>query len=712
MNSLPFYIVDVFAEKPLAGNQLAIFISLGSIDRDEMQRLAREMNYGETTFIEAVEQRDGGYDVRIFTPQTEVPFAGHPILGTAYLIQQEIIREPVQSVKLNLKVGQVPVEFSYRGDEPDVLFMLQPKASFGRTLEPASLHEVLGVELSDIDDRFPIQESSTGFPFIIVPLKTLNAVKRINVRLDRLVELIKQTEAKALLAFAPETHSAENDIYVRVFAHHYGTPEDPATGSANGSLAAYLVENRYFGGDSIDIKVEQGYGIARPSLLFLRAAKEADGITVRVGGRVQPFASGTYKRPTHKTEVADDRGGKQHEMRKLVGSTALKPFGTTIFSEMTALAIQHGAVNLGQGFPDFPAPAEIVDAAIGALKAGENQYSRSLGHPVLVNAVAEHQRHFYDLEYDPMSEVTVFCGATEGIASSLMGLLNDGDEVILFEPYYDSYPACVAMARAVPRFVSLRPPDFSVDADELAAAFSDKTRVLLLNSPHNPTGKVFTRDELDLIARLCQKHNVIVLTDEVYEHLTYDDAEHIPIATLPGMRDRTLTLSSSGKTFSLTGWKIGWATGPAELVWAAQAAHQYVTFCASTPLQVAIGHALRTHTEDYLSVLKKEYTERRDFLMQVLSDCGFSVIKPRGAYFIVADYSSLRDTEDDRSFVRDMVERCKVAAVPLSVFCHPGSPIKSRQLRFAFCKRMETLRAASSRLMEARILTAPVASRA
>ena len=718
MNSLQFYIVDVFAEKPLAGNQLAVFISLGAIGTDEMQRLAQETNYSETTFIESVGQSESGFDVRIFTPQREVQFAGHPALGTAYLIQQEIIRQPVESIKLNLKVGQIPVEFSYRGTNPDVLWMPQPKPILGRTLEPASLHEVLGVELSDIDDRFPIQEATTGFPFIIIPLKTLDSIKRITIGHERYFELIKQTEAKALLAFAPETYSRENNLNVRVFADYYGTPEDPATGSGNGALAAYLVEYRYFGGDSIDIRVEQGYEIARPSLLFLRATKKVGGITVRVGGRVQPFASATYKRPKgvpdndngeDRREVKEVSGGGKQLESKPVGSVALKPFGTSVFSEMTALAIRLGAINLGQGFPDFSAPSEIVEAAMAALKADENQYSRSMGHPVLVNAVAEHQRHFYNLEYDPMSEVTVFCGATEGIASSLLGLLNAGDEVILFEPFYDSYPACVAMARAVPRLVSLRPHNFSFDSDELAAAFTDKTRVLLLNNPHNPTGKVFSRTELETIAQLCQKHNVVVVTDEVYEHLTYDDAQHIPIATLPGMRERTLTLSSSAKTFSLTGWKIGWATGPAELVRTVQAAHQYITFCASTPLQVAIGYALSTHTEDYLATLKEEYTERRNFLMQVLSDCGFKVTKPQGAYFMVADFSALHDT-DDRTFVRNMVERCKVAAVPLSIFCHTGSAVKSRQLRFAFCKRMETLRAAASRLTEARLLGVLAAS--
>lgn len=293
MNSLRFYILDVFAEQPLAGNQLGVFISLGSVGTDEMQRLAREMNYSETTFVESAEPRDGGYDVRIFTPQREVPFAGHPILGTAHLIQQELIGRPVDRLVLNLKCGQIPVEFAYRDGRPDVLWMLQPKPTFGRTLEAASVHGVLGLDVSELDERFPIRESSTGFPFIIVPLKTLESVKRIRLARDLCFRLIEQTEAKALLAFAPATYSPENDLNVRVFADYYGTPEDAATGSANGSLAAYLIETNYFGGDRIDLRVEQGYEISRPSLLFLRAEREGDEISVRVGGRVQTFASGT-----------------------------------------------------------------------------------------------------------------------------------------------------------------------------------------------------------------------------------------------------------------------------------------------------------------------------------------------------------------------------------------------------------------------------------
>lgn len=382
---------------------------------------------------------------------------------------------------------------------------------------------------------------------------------------------------------------------------------------------------------------------------------------------------------------------------KSFASRALAQFGPTIFTEMTALANQLGAINLALGFPDFEGPEGVIEAAVAALKSGENQYSRSRGHPLLVSAIAEHQRRFYNLEYDPQTEVMVFCGATEGIVSSMLGLLNPGDEVILFEPFYDSYPVCVSMARAVPRFVPLRPPDFSIDLQELEAAFGERTRLLVLNSPHNPTGKVFSRDELDSIARLCQEHDVIVLTDEVYEHLTYGTAEHIPMASLPGMRERTLTVSSAGKVFSLTGWRVGWATGPAELISAAQAAHQYLTFCATTPLQAAVGYALRAYTDDYFASLKREYTERRDFLMKALSDRGFRVTEPHGAFYVVADFSPIAEVED-RLFAREMVERWKVAAVPMSVFYHEGSPVGNRLLRFAFCKRIETLRSAAARL--------------
>jgi N-succinyldiaminopimelate aminotransferase len=378
-------------------------------------------------------------------------------------------------------------------------------------------------------------------------------------------------------------------------------------------------------------------------------------------------------------------------------SDKLKPFGTTIFSEMTALALKHGAINLSQGFPDFEGPGEMLDAAVDALRSGDNQYARSMGHPRLVEAVARHQERYYDLRLDPLTEITVFSGATEGIASSLLGLLNPGDEVILFEPFYDSYPACVAMAGAVPRYCTLHFPDFSLDADDLASLFNDKTRLLLLNTPHNPTGKVFSRDELAAIAELCIKHDVIVLTDEVYEHLVFDGAEHVPMATLPGMRERTLSLSSAGKTFSFTGWKVGWATGPVPLVAAAQAAHQFVTFATATPLQVAVGHALDHLGEDYYREFNAEYSERRRFLLDALEAAGLNPAPPQGTYFVLADFTSIHDG-DDRAFVRQLIEEKGVAAIPPSVFYKAHPEAGARLVRFAFCKRMETLRAAAERL--------------
>ncbi len=381
-------------------------------------------------------------------------------------------------------------------------------------------------------------------------------------------------------------------------------------------------------------------------------------------------------------------------------SQKLVPFGTTILSEMTALAQQHGAINLAQGFPDFEGPRAIVEAAQRALGAGENQYARSLGHPALVKALAAKYRRRQGLEFDPQSEVVIFCGATEGIASSLLGLLDPGDEVILFEPYYDSYPVAVALAGAKPRFCTLRFPDFRIDEAALAACFTARTKVLLLNTPHNPTGKVFTRAELEVIARLCHQHDVVVVADEVYEHLTYDGAEAISIATLPGMRERTLTLSSSGKCFSLTGWKIGWGVGPRALVAAAQAAHQYVTFSVATPLQVAIAEAIEQFQDDYFAQLQRDYTARRDFLVGVLREVGFEVALPRGAYFVLADFTRRFPRErhgDDRAVARMLVEQFGVAAIPPSVFYAQDDDGK-RLLRFAFCKRMETLEAAAKRL--------------
>ena len=285
----------------------------------------------------------------------------------------------------------------------------------------------------------------------------------------------------------------------------------------------------------------------------------------------------------------------------------------------------------------------------------------------------------------------------KGMASTFLGLLNPGDEVIVFEPYYDSYPVCAALAGAAPRFYTLRFPDFTVDLKELEECFTNKTRLLVINTPHNPTGKVFSRDELEGIARLCIKYDVIVVTDEVYEHLTYDGAEHIPMAGIPGMRDRTLTISSAGKTFSLTGWRVGWITGPGKLVAAFQSAHQYVTFAAATPLQSALAAMLREVKSDYYHKLRGEYLGRRSLLLNALKDTGFRAAVPMGTYYILADFTDLWEG-DDKSFVRYLVERCRVAAIPPSVFYTRNPEEGKRLVRFAFCKKLETLSEAAGRL--------------
>jgi len=375
----------------------------------------------------------------------------------------------------------------------------------------------------------------------------------------------------------------------------------------------------------------------------------------------------------------------------------LDPFGTSVFAEMTALAQRHEAINLAQGFPDFEGPPWIVEAAVEALRSGQNQYARSRGHPQLVEAVAAQRRALYGLDYDPLREVAVFSGATEGIAAAMLGLLSPGDEVVLFEPFYDSYPALAALAGAKVRAYTLRFPEFAIEPDRLAALFSPHTRLLVLNTPHNPTGKVFTEAELETVADLCRRRGVTVLADEVYEHLTFDGARHVPVASLPGMRARTLSLGSAGKSFSFTGWKVGWATGPAELVDAAQAAHQFLVFATATPLQIAVARALARAGSDYYDALRQEYSARRDFLCAALADAGFEVARPRGAYFVLARFGKLWGG-DDRSFARWMVENCGVAAIPPTPF-YAADPSEGRRLlRFAFCKRTETLERAAGRL--------------
>ncbi|MDA8312025.1 MAG: pyridoxal phosphate-dependent aminotransferase [Actinomycetota bacterium] len=372
----------------------------------------------------------------------------------------------------------------------------------------------------------------------------------------------------------------------------------------------------------------------------------------------------------------------------------LAPFATTIFSEMTALAVATGSINLGQGFPDTDGPAEIAEAAISAIRVGENQYPPGPGIPALRAAVAEHQRRCYGLEYDPEGEVLVTTGATEGIASALLGLCEPGDEVVMFEPSYDSYAACAAMAGAVVRTVELRAPDWSFEPGELRDAICARTRVLLLNSPHNPTGKVFSAEELDLIAGLCRAHDLVAVTDEVYEHLVYD-GEHVPLATREGMRDRTVSLSSAGKTFSFTGWKIGWATGPPDLVARVRAAKQFLTYATGTPFQHAVAVGLSAG-DRLVAPLQESLRERRDLLCDGLASLGLTVYRPSATYFVTTDIASIGE-DDALGFCRDLPRRCGVVAVPSSVFYR--DPLLGKTLvRWAFCKRPEVLREALVRL--------------
>jgi len=371
-------------------------------------------------------------------------------------------------------------------------------------------------------------------------------------------------------------------------------------------------------------------------------------------------------------------------------ATRLAPFGTSIFTEMSALAVRTGAINLGQGFPDEDGPAAMLEVAAAALRDGHNQYPPLPGVPPLRQAIAEHQRRFYGIELDPDSEVQVTMGATEAIAAALLGICEPGDEVIALDPAYDAYAPAAAMAQATLVRLPLHPPAWTLDLDELAAAIGPRTRIVLLNTPHNPTGRVLTRAELAGIARLCVEHDLLAVTDEVYEHLVFE-GEHVPLATLPGMAERTLTISSLGKTFSVTGWKVGWATGPAPLVAALRAAKQFMTFAGATPLQYAGAAALRLGDEFYRGVTA-ELVAKRDRLCAALAAGGLRVLVPQGTYFANADVG-----EDGAAYCRELPRRSGVVAIPTMAFA--AEPERLRPyVRFAFCKRAPVIDAAARAL--------------
>jgi N-succinyldiaminopimelate aminotransferase len=372
----------------------------------------------------------------------------------------------------------------------------------------------------------------------------------------------------------------------------------------------------------------------------------------------------------------------------------LQGLGTTIFAEMSALALATNSINLGQGFPDVDGPDEIKQIAVDAIWAGRNQYPPGIGIPELRTAIVDHQKRFYGLDLDVDTQVLVTAGATEAVTAAMLALVDSGDEVIALQPYYDSYVASIAMAGGVRVPVTLRAPDFRLDVDQLRAAVTDRTKLILLNSPHNPTGSVLNRDELQAIADVAIEHDLIVVTDEVYEHLVYG-AKHIPIATLPGMFERTVAISSAGKTFALTGWKIGWATGAEELVTAIRTTKQFMTYVNAAPMQPAIAHGLLMGDE-YFTTLTNDMRRKRDLLCAGLRNVGFDVFEPAGTYFVTADIRSL-GYDDGLTFCRDLPRRAGVVAIPHSVF-YDDVEIGRPLVRFAFCKRDEVLTQAVERL--------------
>ncbi len=374
---------------------------------------------------------------------------------------------------------------------------------------------------------------------------------------------------------------------------------------------------------------------------------------------------------------------------------ALRPFGTSIFTEMTVLANRHGAVNLSQGFPDFDGPVEIRRGAAAAIVEGPNQYAPSHGVPEIRQAIARKMKRFYGLEVDPDQEITVTSGATEAMCATLLGILETGDEIILLEPWYDAYPPVATMARARIRYVSMKPPDFVLPREELSRAFGPRTKAVVVNNPQNPCGKVYTREELEFLISLCLEHNAFLIADEVYEHMVYDGRSHVSILTLPGSRDCAVSISSTAKTFSMTGWKIGYAVASPKLSRAVRMTHQFITFCGQSPLQKAMALAM-DFPDRYYEELLADYTRRRDFLCEALEDLGCRVFAPQGAYYVLIDIRSL-GWDDDAAFCRMLPEKAGVAAIPCSYFWKDRS--QGRELvRFCFCKKDETLEEGIRRL--------------
>ncbi|WP_371375877.1 pyridoxal phosphate-dependent aminotransferase [Sporomusa aerivorans] len=377
-------------------------------------------------------------------------------------------------------------------------------------------------------------------------------------------------------------------------------------------------------------------------------------------------------------------------------SAKARQFTESVIREMSRIAAAHNAINLAQGFPDFPAPEAIKQAAVRAVTEDHNQYAITWGTKGLRDAIAAKVKRDYDVTIDPESQLTVCCGATEGMIATLLATVNPGDEVIIFEPFYENYGADVILCGAVPKYISLNPPGFNFDREELIAAFSDKTKAIIINTPNNPTGKVFTREELELIAELCIKYDVLAINDEIYEHILYDNTQHIPLWTLPGMAERTIAVNSVSKTFSVTGWRIGFVQASAEITASVRKVHDFLTVGAAAPLQVASAEAFNFGAE-YYQELAGFYSERRDYLLAALEKIGFKCVRPQGAYYIMADITPF-GWDDDVAFAKYLASEIGVAVVPGSSFFRPESTAGKTLIRFCFCKKFETLKAAVDRL--------------